>query len=147
MDTAHKAKSPGGAGLSANQITNTPILAPAAKTGNHTSRPELGSLGDCLQATASHFPAGYTRIKGCTESFWRGKSINKTDKHWLVVDPVTACLEPAPVTILIRAGTSVSTVQEFLKQTGKWLKVSGGDLSKFTPRERPPIEDDDGCPF
>jgi hypothetical protein len=132
----------------ASETTNSSeILEPAAKTGNPMSRPLLGSLGECLQATASHFPAGYTRIKGCTESFWRGKSINKTDEHWLVVDPVTACLEPAPVTIFIRAGTSVSTVREFLKQTTKWAKLSDRKLSKLTPLPRPPIEDDDGCPF
>jgi hypothetical protein len=32
--TAQKSEGPGGAGPSANQITNTRIVVPAAKTGN-----------------------------------------------------------------------------------------------------------------
>ncbi len=106
---------------------------------DNLGRPLLGSLGDCLAETAAHVPQGYTRVTGCTESFWRDIPADKPDTPWFVMEAATACLPPAPVTIYISAGTPAATAREILKQVAKWLKVHGDELPGLTPR---PAHDD-----
>lgn len=113
-----------------------------------TRRPPLGTMGDCLAETASYQPAGYTRITGCTESFWRDIPADKPDTPWFVMDAVTASLEPAPVTIYIESGTTAATAREILKQAAKWLKEHGDELHELTPQEPAPTAGDgDSVPF
>ena len=107
------------------------------------ARPPLETLGDCLAETASFVPSGYTRITGCTESFWRDIPADKPDSPWFVAEAVTACLDPAPVTIFISAGTPAATAREILKQAARWLKEHGDELPDLTPREPESASDDD----
>lgn len=111
-------------------------------------RRPLGTLGDCLAETASHQPYGYARLTGCTESFWRDIPADNPDKPWFVLEGVTACLDPAPVTIFISNGTTAATAREILKKAAKWLKEHGDELHDHTPRESEPTAgDDDFIPF
>lgn len=111
-------------------------------------RPALASLGDCLADTASFVPHGFTKITGCTESFWRDIPADNPDTPWFVMEAVTACLEPAPVHIFITAGTPAATAREILKQAAKWLKEHGDDLPNLTPRKPEPTACDfDNNPF
>ncbi len=119
-----------------------------AHSGDDWTRPPLGSLGDCLAETAAHQPHGYTKITGCTESFWRDIPADKPDAPWCVMEAATACLEPAPVTIFISAGTPAATARAILKQAAKWLKEHGDELPSLTPREPEPTAcDADNVPF
>ena len=112
------------------------------------ARPPLATLGDCLAETASYLPQGFTKITGCTESFWRDIPADRPDAPWLVMEAATACLEPAPVTIFISAGTPAATAREILKQVSKWLKEHGDQLPGLTPREPEPTAcDNDSIPF
>lgn len=110
------------------------------------NRPALGTLGDCLQEVASFQPLGYTRIIGCTESFWRDIPADKPNEPWIVLEAVTASLDPAPVTIHILAGTPATTAREILKKVAKWLKENGNELQGLTPRE-PETRSNDTAPF
>lgn len=113
-----------------------------------TPRPPLGSLGDCLAETASYLPQAFTKITGCTKSFWRDIPADKPDAPWFVMEAATACLEPAPVTIYISAGTPAATARDILKQAAKWLKEHGDELPSLTPREPEPTAwDFDSVPF
>ena len=118
-----------------------------------TSRPALGSLGDCLAETAAHQPHGFTKITGCTESFWRDIPANRPDANrpdapWFVLEAATACLEPAPVHIFITAGTPAATACEILKHAARWLKEHGDELPGYTPLEPVATDDDsDTIPF
>jgi len=97
-------------------------------------RRPLGTLGDCLAETASRQPYGYARFTGCTESFWRDIPADNPDKPWFVLEGVTACLDPAPVTIFISNGTTAAPAREILEQVAKWLKEHGDELHELTPR-------------
>ena len=129
--------------LPLNEVANAPTLNEYfggkskrnAPTKPKTPRPPLGSKGDCLAETAAHQPYGFTKITGCTESFWRDIPTGKPDTPWLVMEAVTACLEPAPVHIFITAGTPAATAREILKQAAKWLDEHGDELPGLTPLE------------
>jgi hypothetical protein len=101
-------------------------------------RPVLGTLGDCLQETATFQPQGYTRIIGHTGSFWRDIPADNPDEPSIVMQAVTAALDPAPVTIHILAGIPAATARAILKQAAKWLKEHGTDLPGLTPRQPRP---------
>jgi len=135
-----------------NKVANAPTMAEFfsanAPQKPKTPRPLLGSLGDCLAETAAHVPQGYTRFTGCTDSFWRDIPADKPDTPWFVAEATTACLEPAPVTIYISAGTPAATAREILKQVAKWLKVHGDELPGLTPIEpQPAVGPADDVPF
>jgi len=122
------------------------LMHSAGKSRNELkqpARPPLATLGDCLAETASYLPQGFTKITGCTESFWRDIPADRPDAPWLVMEAATACLEPAPVTIFISAGTPAATAREILKQVSKWLKEHGDELPGLTPREPESASDDD----
>ena len=142
--------------LPLNEVANAPTLNEyfggkskrTAPPKPKTSRPPLGSLGDCLAETAAHQPYGFTKITGCTESFWRDIPAPIPDAPWFVIEAATACLEPAPVAIYISAGTPAATACEILKQAAKWLKEHGDELPSLTPLEPVPAADDqDSIPF
>ena len=122
---------------------NKKLLATFTESSKCTARPPLATLGDCLAETASFVPSGYTKFTGCTESFWRDIPAGKPDSPWFVMEAVTACFEPAPVTIFISAGTPAATAREILKQAARWLKEHGDELPDLTPREPESASDDD----
>jgi len=135
-----------------NKVANAPTMAEFfsanAPQKPKTPRPPLGSLGDCLAETAAYLPRGFTKITGCTKSFWRDIPADKPDTPWFVAEATTACLEPAPVTIYISAGTPAATAREILKQVAKWLKVHGDELPGLTPIEpQPAVGPADDVPF
>ena len=122
------------------------LMHSAGKSRNELkqpARPPLATLGDCLAETASFVPSGYTKFTGCTESFWRDIPTGKPDSPWFVMEAVTACFDPAPVTIFISAGTPAATAREILKQAARWLKEHGDELPDLTPREPESASDDD----
>jgi len=122
---------------------NKKLLATFTESSKCTARPPLATLGACLADTASFVPSGYTRITGCTESFWRDIPTDKPGSPWFVAEAATACLDPAPVTIFISAGTPAATAREILKQAARWLKEHGDELPDLTPREPESASDDD----
>lgn len=119
----------------------------SAPTKAEFSRPPLASLGDCLAETAACVPQGFTKITGCTESFWRDVPADIPDTPWLVTEAATACLEPAPVTVFVCAGTPPATAIQILEQAVAWLREHGRELEDFTPREPEPAPCAGDCPF
>ena len=118
----------------------------SAPTQAEFSRPPLGSLGDCLAETAAFQPQRFTKITGCTESFWRDVPADIPEEPWLVLEAATACIDPAPLTMFIAAGTHPETAIEILEQALNWLKEHGDKLPTMTPIEPAPFSDGD-CPF
>lgn len=127
---------------------NKSFLSICTQPAPKPKRPPMGTLGDCLQEAASYQPLGYTRIIGCSDSFWRDIPADKPNEPWIVLDAVTAAIDPAPVTIHILAGTPAATAREILKQVSKWLKEHGDELPSLTPREpERTVDDGELVPF
>ena len=86
-------------------------------------RPFTGSLGDCLVQTAQHEPLGYAKITAVEH-----------DELRLHLEPETACMFDAPVTVFIRAGVTPEYAREILKEAARCLK--GYDtLEPWTPQD------------
>ena len=106
-------------------------------------RQELDTLGSCLQEAARNQPAGYTRITGGENAYSCRWPCDETpDLPWLSIDPVTASIEPAPVTVHIAAGTTPKAARRILKLMRQWLKTRDS-LEGYTPAPR----DSDEIPF
>lgn len=103
-----------------------------------TERPVIGSLGDCLEETAHYKPLGFAKITAVEH-----------DELGLHLEPATACMFDASVTIFIRAGVSPEYARHVLKVAARCLK--GYDtLEPWTPQERlksRPFDDDETIPF
>lgn len=116
-------------------------------TTNFPNQP-LGTKGDCLEETARHKPAGFARIVYGTIEHQHCEPNNyEPGTPWLSMGAATACMSPAPLTIFIAAGTSITTARTALKEARKWLK--GFDtLSGFMPTEPQSAHcDSDDLPF
>lgn len=110
-------------------------------------RPKLGTLGDCLQEVAYNRPEGYTRITGGSNSNSCRWPCDETPTlPWLSIEPVTASIEPAPVTILIDDRVGPDEARRILKLACKWLKLHDS-LEKFTPVSRFAPDGDETFPF
>jgi len=96
-------------------------------------RPQLGTLGDCLEEVACNKPKGFTRIHGGPDAYsCRWPSDDAPELPWLSIDPVTAPMERAPVAIYIAAGTTPKDARRILKLACEWLKKQDS-LERFTP--------------
>ena len=132
--------------LPLNEVANAPTLneyfggksKSNAPTKPKTSRPPLGSLGDCLAQTAQHEPLGYAKITAVEH-----------DELRLHLEPETACMFDAPVTVFIRAGVTPEHAREILKEAARCLK--GYDtLEPWTPQDflkSTPFDDGETIPF
>lgn len=99
-------------------------------------RPFLGSLGDCMVAVSRHSPKGYAKITAV-----------ESDALVLHLEPATAAMLDAPVTIFIRSGVAPEHAREILKEAARCLKTYD-TLDPWTPQEflkSTPF--DDGVPF
>lgn len=103
-----------------------------------TERPSIGSLGDCLEQTARYKPLGFAKITAV-----------EYDELRLHIEPDTACMFDASVTIFIRAGVTPEHARAILKEAARCLK--GYDtLEPWTPQEplkSAPFGDDETIPF
>ena len=103
-----------------------------------TERPVIGSLGDCLEEAALCKPLGFAKITAC-----------EYDELRLHLEPATACMFDASVTIFIRAGVTPEHARAILKEAARCLK--GYDtLEPWTPQEplkSAPFGDDETIPF
>lgn len=110
----------------------------AKKRREPDERPFIGSLGDCLTQTAGYKPLGYAKITAV-----------EYDELRLHLEPATACMFDAPVTIFVRAGLPPEYVRGILKEAARCLK--GYDtLEPWTPTEfqkSEPFADDESVPF
>ena len=132
--------------LPLNEVANAPTLNEYfggkskrnAPTKPKTPRPPLGSLGDCLAQTAQHEPLGYTKITAVEH-----------DELRLHLEPETACMFDAPVTVFIRTGVTPEHAREILKEAARCLK--GYDtLEPWTPQDflkSTPFDDGETIPF
>lgn len=112
----------------------------ANKRREPDERPFIGSLGDCLVQTAHYKPLGYAKITAL---------VRGADGLMLHLEPDTAAMFDAPVTIFVRAGIASEQAREILKEAARCLK--GYDtLEPWTPREflkSTPFADDESVAF
>lgn len=104
-------------------------------------RPQLGTLGDCLEEVACNKPKGFTRIHGGPDAYsCRWPCDESPETPWLSIDAVTVAKERAPVSIYIDAWCSPKNARKILKLACEWLKQHDS-LEQFTPVEPPPVVD------
>ena len=86
-------------------------------------RPFLDSLGDCMVAVSRHSTKGYAKITAV-----------ESDAVVLRLEPATAAMFDAPVTIFIRSNVTPEHAREILKNIAKILKTYD-TLEPWTPQE------------
>lgn len=93
------------------------------------------TLAECIARVAQNTPHGFTKVTGGPDPITCPWDCGDAPAPWLAIDAATAAIEPAPVTILIAAGTSPKAARRVLKLARQWL-AKHDSLERFTPGTR-----------
>ena len=98
-----------------------------AKRAADIKRPQLATLGQCLEEVATGNREGFTKITARYPQEY-------FEMPCVVAEPATAAnLNHAPVTVFIRSETSAAAAIVMLTAAVQWLEKHGDKLADFTP--------------